>query len=219
MEKESTKPEIEVKPQIISLTIKEYDCSYPTDSFENVIEQMMMREELKNYDDRPLIRGTKKRLIDTPEYWEKMKKQADFLVAKTFAYWSTFEKKSSCKYEIGKLNNSYTLSDFQSDFDVKVMKKVDEKDRTITYKLTGMPDMTDSETIEDWRFGVEFYIRDKGTHEQFKAAQLYNSADHSPEVQKLREKKDRTSREDKRLRDLVFGSQHIILQIYLHKTK
>lgn len=169
-------------------------------------------------DTKPIVQGTGKRLVDMPGYWQRMKDQADRLMVQTAAYWEFFKQRDESKYsmerdiKIGGFSD-YALVQFQRDFHVDVLKLVDEKNMKIWYQLTGIPGMKgwDQETVEDWIENVSFCINDKGTHEQFDIAKLYDGVGDSSVI---RDKK--ASVETKQ----AFWDtwDPIILQVFLENT-
>lgn len=145
---------------------------------EQSIKLTLTDEAQDCYEQRPIIRETGHYLTDMPGYWEKMKKQADFLMAQTVAYWDFFKKKDDSK--IDKNDDEYAVSDLERDFYVIAKKRIDEDKKEIVYHLTGIPNLGQPEmrdkkdSIQIWRNAINFLI-DKGKHIEFKAAQLYQT--------------------------------------------
>jgi hypothetical protein len=100
---------------------------------------------------KPTFGNTGKRFVDEEVGCQKFKKQASDLMHETAKYYKFFK------------NNTY-----QTDI------SFDNEQKHVTFQLTGIPELEyySLNGVEDWRDTIEFFIVDKGHHEQFKNADL-----------------------------------------------
>lgn len=133
---------------------------------------------------KPIISLTNKHLVDMSGYWDKMKNKSDLMMAQTSAYWGFFKLRDDTKFDIDNDitvggTSVYTIERLQNDFHVDVIKLIDEDNKRIYYKMTGVPGLEgyDYKTPNEWKDCVDYCIDNKGTHEQFKTSKLYGDDD------------------------------------------
>lgn len=108
--------------------------------------------DIENDIEKPTFGNTGKRFVDSEDGWQAFKIKAPALMDETAKYWNFFKDN---KYETARIFYS--------------------KEKQITFRLTGVPNLDRDESIEEWRSTIEFCIVDKGTHEQFDNAQLWEN--------------------------------------------
>jgi len=105
--------------------------------------------EMESNIDKPNFLDTGKRFIEINNGMEIFTKKSLLLLKKTINYWDFFK------------NNEY-----------EIKQNIDKKDMTISYDVSGIPNLNNRENILEWQQIVMYTINDKGFHDLFDEAIL-----------------------------------------------